>query len=241
MSTYMPLPSDASTTTRWLAVSRRDPAANSSFLYGVKSTQIFCRPTCPGRVARRSNVIFFDNQHQAFDAGYRPCKRCQPCTLGWDKESMGRTLCNRARAIIVTAVENGTPWTVDGVAQELNITGAHLHRQFKRHFDITPRSFAASLTKAHITSDDSTVPHPDCQPDLLDLAQDCPHIQDVLLPNLPFSLDVGDGLDDVFFTPPNIRGHSEKECAERNQSEVWDFDIQPLLSIEDIVYNLEDE
>jgi hypothetical protein len=85
------------------------------------------------------------------------------------------------------------------------------------------------------------MPHPECQSDLLDLAQDCPHIQDALLPNLPFSLDVGDGLDDVFFTSPNIQGHSEKACTELNQSETWDFEIQQLLSIKDIVYDLEDE
>ena len=136
---------DPTTLTRWLAVSRRDAAAHSSFLYGAKSTRIFCRPTCPGRLARRSNVVFFDSHNQALDAGYRACKRCQPCTRGWDRGIEGRTLACESRDIIVKAEEDGRPWTFSSIARELKVTSAHLHRQFKRHFDVTPRSFAASL------------------------------------------------------------------------------------------------
>lgn len=140
-----------SESTRWLAVSRRDRAANSSFFYGVVSTRIFCRPTCPGRVARRSNVVFFDDLDQATKSGYRSCKRCLPCSENWSRGNEGRTLAHCLRDLIVAAVTNGTPWTVEAFARDLGISGAHLHREFKKHCGLTPKSFGASLTRdAHL-------------------------------------------------------------------------------------------
>lgn len=140
-----------SESTRWLAVSRRDRAANSSFFYGVVSTRIFCRPTCPGRVARRSNVVFFDDLDQATKSGYRSCKRCQPCSETWSRGNEGRILAHCLRDLIVAAETNGTPWTVEGFAKDLGISGAHLHREFKKHCGLTPKSFGASLTRdAHL-------------------------------------------------------------------------------------------
>lgn len=134
-----------SDSSRWLAVARRDRAANSAFFYGVVSTRIFCRPTCPGRVARRSNVVFFDNLDQATKSGYRSCKRCQPCSETWSRGSEGRALAQCLRDLIVTAETNGTPWTVEAFARDLGISGAHLHREFKKHCGLTPKSFGASL------------------------------------------------------------------------------------------------
>lgn len=136
-----------SDSTRWLAVSRRDRAANSSFFYGAVSTRIFCRPTCPGRLARRSNVVFFDSQSQASDAGYRPCKRCQPCSDHWSRGSEGQILAYCLRDLITAAETNGTPWTVEAFARELGVSGAHLHRVFKKHCHLTPKSFGASFKR----------------------------------------------------------------------------------------------
>lgn len=136
-----------SDSSRWLAVSRRDRAANSAFFYGVVSTRIFCRPTCPGRVARRSNVVFFDDFDQATKSGYRSCKRCQPCSETWSRGSEGRALAQCLRDLIVTAETNGTPWTVEAFARGLGVSGAHLHREFKKHCGLTPKSFGASLNR----------------------------------------------------------------------------------------------
>lgn len=144
------LPPNASVSTRWLAVSRRDHTANSSFFYGAISTRIFCRPTCPGRLARRSNVVFFDDQTQAVDSGYRPCKRCQPCNDEWSRGSEGRMLAYGLCDLIVAAHTGGTPWTVEAFAEELGTSGAHLHRQFKKHCHLTPKSFGASLRCSEI-------------------------------------------------------------------------------------------
>ncbi len=67
---------------RWQAVVNRDPAADGQFVYSVRSTGVYCRPSCPSRPARRENVSFHVNGAAAERAGYRPCKRCKPAAQG---------------------------------------------------------------------------------------------------------------------------------------------------------------
>lgn len=141
-----------SDTTRWLAVSRRDRTANLSFFYGAVSTRIFCRPTCPGRVARRSNVVFFDDREQAAGAGYRPCRRCQPCSETWARGDDGAALARCLGDLIAAAEAGGLRWPVKGFARGLGVSGAHLHREFKKHYGLTPRCFGASLRSGALTT-----------------------------------------------------------------------------------------
>jgi AraC family transcriptional regulator of adaptative response/methylated-DNA-[protein]-cysteine methyltransferase len=68
----------ASDDERWEAVRRRDPAANGAFVYGVRTTGVYCRPSCRGRLPRRENVSFHATGADAARAGFRPCKRCRP-------------------------------------------------------------------------------------------------------------------------------------------------------------------
>jgi AraC family transcriptional regulator, regulatory protein of adaptative response / methylated-DNA-[protein]-cysteine methyltransferase len=68
----------ASDTDRWNAVVRRDRAANGVFYYSVKTTGVYCRPSCSARLARRENVRFHTTGADAEAAGFRPCKRCRP-------------------------------------------------------------------------------------------------------------------------------------------------------------------
>ena len=63
---------------RWADVQGRHAAADGRFVYAVRSTGIFCRPSCSSRLAKPENVSFFDTAAQAQAAGYRACKRCQP-------------------------------------------------------------------------------------------------------------------------------------------------------------------
>ena len=60
------------------AMARRDPAYEGLFITGVRTTGIFCRPTCPARTPQRKNVEFFATTSEALFSGYRPCKRCRP-------------------------------------------------------------------------------------------------------------------------------------------------------------------
>src|SRR4051794_18376224 len=63
---------------RWKALRERDPLSDGQFVYSVRTTGVFCRPTCPSRLALRRNIAFFDTPDDATEAGFRPCKRCQP-------------------------------------------------------------------------------------------------------------------------------------------------------------------
>ena len=67
---------------RWQAVKRRDPAFDGKFLFAVRTTGIYCRPSCASRPAKRENVTFFETGAEAEKAGYRACKRCRPDQLG---------------------------------------------------------------------------------------------------------------------------------------------------------------
>ena len=67
---------------RWQAVKRRDPALDGTFLFAVRTTGIYCRPSCASRPAKRENVSFFSTAAEAEKAGYRACKRCRPDQLG---------------------------------------------------------------------------------------------------------------------------------------------------------------
>src|SRR5262245_30462101 len=62
----------------WQAVQTRDTGADGLFFYGVRSTGIYCRPTCPSRRPRREQVVFFRLPEAAEQAGFRPCRRCHP-------------------------------------------------------------------------------------------------------------------------------------------------------------------
>jgi AraC family transcriptional regulator, regulatory protein of adaptative response / methylated-DNA-[protein]-cysteine methyltransferase len=63
---------------RWEAVRRRDPGAIGAFVYGVATSGVYCRPSCPARLPRRENVRFHATCADAERAGFRPCKRCRP-------------------------------------------------------------------------------------------------------------------------------------------------------------------
>ena len=63
---------------RWAALTRRDAAADGTFFYSVRTTGVYCRPSCAARLPRRENVRFHATTADAEAAGFRPCKRCRP-------------------------------------------------------------------------------------------------------------------------------------------------------------------
>ena len=66
---------------RWEALVQRNPQADGAFLYAVKTTGVYCRPGCSSRLPNQKNVTFFQTCADAEQAGFRPCKRCQPDAL----------------------------------------------------------------------------------------------------------------------------------------------------------------
>jgi AraC family transcriptional regulator, regulatory protein of adaptative response / methylated-DNA-[protein]-cysteine methyltransferase len=72
------VPTAATDAARWEAVQRRDRSADGGFLYAVRTTGVYCRPSCAGRLPLRENVEFHARCAEAERAGFRPCKRCRP-------------------------------------------------------------------------------------------------------------------------------------------------------------------
>lgn len=161
---------------RWYAVQSRDVNANNAFYYGAITTSIYCRPTCPGRVARRSNIVFFGDTSTAVQCGYRPCKRCRPDLDLWDRNARGRELVRDAQRLIHERCVKQEIWAVEDVAKQLGISAAHLHRLFKKHLGRTPKSFPYQQSSTTIEIDHalpstevlSADNDTDCLPDLLD-------------------------------------------------------------------------
>lgn len=123
---------------RWQSVVDRDVNADGQFVFAVQTTGIFCRPSCRAKHALRKNVRFFADAQQAQDAGFRPCKRCQP-----DKDSAQQHRLDKiARACQL--LEQESPLTLDELAQQVAMSPYHLHRLFKATTGMTPKVWQQS-------------------------------------------------------------------------------------------------
>lgn len=123
---------------RWQSVVDRDVDADGQFVFAVQTTGIFCRPSCRAKHALRKNVRFFADAQQAQDAGFRPCKRCQP-----DKDSAQQHRLDKiARACQL--LEQESPLTLDELAQQVAMSPYHLHRLFKATTGMTPKVWQQS-------------------------------------------------------------------------------------------------
>lgn len=124
---------------RWEALRRRDPAADGHFFLAVKTTGVYCRPSCPARPARRENVTFYATRADAERAGFRPCKRCRPDEP--PRSEREAALVAAACRTIESAEE--TP-RLSELAAQAGVSAYHFHRMFKRVAGVTPKSYAAA-------------------------------------------------------------------------------------------------
>jgi AraC family transcriptional regulator of adaptative response/methylated-DNA-[protein]-cysteine methyltransferase len=125
---------------RWQAVLARDRRADGAFYCAVRSTGVYCRPSCPSRRPLRKNVEFFDSTRAAESAGYRACRRCHPESLSADQ---------RLVAAVVRLIESAEEWpTLERLAEETGVSASHLQKTFKRATGFSPRQYAASLRGA---------------------------------------------------------------------------------------------
>jgi AraC family transcriptional regulator, regulatory protein of adaptative response / methylated-DNA-[protein]-cysteine methyltransferase len=122
--------------TRWQAVVERDRSLDGAFVFGVSSTGVFCRPSCPAKHARRSNVSFFDNALQAAQAGYRACLRCRPKAVDGNPQSaLLREICRYIEQHIEDRI------TLSQLAKEFRRSPFHLQRTFKSALGVSPRAY----------------------------------------------------------------------------------------------------
>ena len=132
---------------RWQAVKRRDPGFDGKFFFAVRTTGIYCRPSCPSRPAKRENVAFFSSAAEAEKAGYRACKRCRPDRL--DAPDPQIEAVRRACAEIEQAEEE--PKLAE-LAASAGLSSYHFHRVFKTITGVTPKAYAAE-TRARRAAD----------------------------------------------------------------------------------------
>src|SRR5436190_18961679 len=111
---------------RWQAVQQRDPQADGSFYYSVRTTGVYCRPSCASRPARRENVAFHATCADAERAGFRPCKRCRPNQAALAQQHTDAVA--RACRLIDSAEEAPD---LDTLAAVAGMSRFHFHRIFR--------------------------------------------------------------------------------------------------------------
>ncbi len=120
---------------RWDALRNRRSSGGGAFVYGVITTGVYCRPTCPSRVPLRRNVRFFDSPAEAERCGFRACRRCRPDVR---EDSPRAALVARVRALI-DASPVAPP--LAELARETGLSRYHLQRVFKRALGLTPKRY----------------------------------------------------------------------------------------------------
>jgi AraC family transcriptional regulator, regulatory protein of adaptative response / methylated-DNA-[protein]-cysteine methyltransferase len=119
----------------WQAVQQRDVNADGQFVFAVRSTGIYCRPSCPARRPVRHQVIYFPTCDAAEQNGFRACRRCHP-----REASAHASLVKRVCQLIETNLEE--PLSLTALGEKVSMSQFHLQRIFKRTLGISPRAYA---------------------------------------------------------------------------------------------------
>ena len=122
----------------WRAVTARDRRQDGRFVFGVATTGVFCRPSCPSRRARRTNVRFFASPAEAEQAGFRACKRCHPADEAGDSRTAERV----RKATDYIQAHAGERVTLKALADLVGLSPFHFQRLFKAAVGLTPSQYA---------------------------------------------------------------------------------------------------
>jgi AraC family transcriptional regulator of adaptative response/methylated-DNA-[protein]-cysteine methyltransferase len=126
---------------RWAALCARAPDADGRFWYSVRSTGVYCRPSCPSRRPRRANVAFHDSCAQAEAAGFRPCLRCRPLDAPL-AERQAQAVAQACRLIDAALDAADRLPDLASLAEACGLSRFHFHRVFKARTGITPKAYA---------------------------------------------------------------------------------------------------
>lgn len=126
---------------RWRAVRARDARQDGRFVFGVRSTGIYCRPSCPARKPRPSQVVFFPDPAAAEHAGFRSCKRCHP------RDAAPHPHAELVRRVCAHIEEHAGEErvTLEALARVARMSPHHLQRTFRGATGISPRQYADAV------------------------------------------------------------------------------------------------
>ena len=136
----------------WRAVTARDAAYDGVFVFAVRSTGVFCRPSCPARRPASRNVAFFTTPVEALRSGFRPCARClgREAALGAGERALIHRLCRGIEQSVAAGDgADGAPDlerpTLEALGRRSGLGPHRLHRLFRRVLGITPRQYADAV------------------------------------------------------------------------------------------------
>ena len=133
----------------WQAVLGRDRRFDGRVFFAVRSTGVYCRPSCPARRPRREQVLFFRVPEAAEHAGFRSCKRCRPRNTKMNDPQVEAV----RRACIYIDEQQGKSPTLEELSAEVGLSPHHLQRIFKRVVGITPRQYAEARRLDHFKAE----------------------------------------------------------------------------------------
>ncbi len=119
---------------RWQAVLARDARHDGQFWFAVRSTGIYCRPSCPARRPKPEHVAFFEDPGAAEAAGFRPCRRCHPREVSARQRAVARAQHRLDTAEVFPSLAD--------LAAEVGLSPAHLQRVFKAALGVSPKQYA---------------------------------------------------------------------------------------------------
>ena len=140
LQSLTPIPAVMTNPELWNAVLERDASRDGSFVFAVRSTGVYCRPSCPARRPKREQVSFFPVPEAAEQAGFRACKRCHPrrANANDPQIELVRRVCHLIDEHDDEAV------TLENLSAATDVNAQHLQRTFKQVMGITPRQYAES-------------------------------------------------------------------------------------------------
>jgi AraC family transcriptional regulator, regulatory protein of adaptative response / methylated-DNA-[protein]-cysteine methyltransferase len=127
---------------KWQQVIARDARQDGRFVFAVRTTGIYCRPSCPSRRPRRDSVEFFPTPNEAERAGYRACLRCKPTEISSQarRVAQARQILDNAEGVV----------TLPQLSTQVGLSPFHLQRLFKRATGLTPREYQSARRMQHV-------------------------------------------------------------------------------------------
>ncbi len=129
----------------WQQVMARDARQDGRFVFAVRTTGVYCRPSCPSRRPRRDSVEFFPDPREAERAGYRACLRCKPTEISAQAQYVlrARRMLDNAEGVM----------TLAGLSKRVGLSPFHLQRLFKRATGLSPREYQSARRMQHVKTE----------------------------------------------------------------------------------------